>query len=63
MATENALSPDTRSRYYELADDLMRWGQIKDLAHNLDHDMLGAILNTLPVELSFVDTDDTRHQY
>jgi DUF438 domain-containing protein len=59
VATENALSPDTRSRYYELADDLMRRGQIKDLAHNLDHDMLGAILNTLPVELSFVDANDT----
>ncbi len=59
VATENALSPDTRSRYYELADDLMRWGQIKDLAHNLDHDMMGAILNTLPVELSFVDANDT----
>jgi len=59
VATEDALSPDTRSRYYKLADDLMRWGQIKDLCYNLDHDMLGAILNTLPVELSFVDANDT----
>jgi DUF438 domain-containing protein len=59
VATEDALSPDTRSRYYELADDLVRRGQVKDLCHNLDHDMLGAILNTLPVELSFVDANDT----
>jgi DUF438 domain-containing protein len=59
IATEDALSPDTRSRYYELAEDLMRWGQIQDLCHNLDRDLLGAILNTLPVELSFVDADDT----
>ena len=58
-ATENALSPDTRPRYYKLADELMRWGQIKDLCYNLDHEVLGAILNTLPVELSFVDANDT----
>ena len=58
-ATENALSPDTRARYYKLADDLMQWGEIKDLCYNLDHDTLGAILNTLPVELSFVDANDT----
>jgi len=57
--TEQAISPDARRRYYKLADDLMKWGQIKDLCHNLDHDTLGAILNTLPVELSFVDSNDT----
>ena len=58
-ATENAISPDTRARYYKLAEDLLRWGKIEDLCYNLDHDTLGAILNTLPVELSFVDADDT----
>jgi len=58
-ATEAAVSPDARTRYYGLADELMRLGQIEDLVHNLDHDTLGAILNTLPVELSFVDADDT----
>jgi len=57
--TEQAVSPDARERYYKLADELMKWGQIKDLCHNLDHDTLGAILNTLPVELSFVDANDT----
>jgi DUF438 domain-containing protein len=59
LATENAVSPDARARYYKLAEDLMRWGEVKDLCHNLDHDTLGAILNTLPVELSFVDANDT----
>jgi DUF438 domain-containing protein len=59
LATENAVSPDARARYYELAEDLMRWGEVEDLCHNLDHDTLGAILNTLPVELSFVDANDT----
>jgi hypothetical protein len=59
VATENAISPDARSRYYKLADDLVRWGQVKDLCYNLDHDVLGAMLNTLPVELSFVDANDT----
>ncbi len=58
-ATENAFSPDARARYYALADELMRWGELKDLCYNLDHDTLGAILNTLPVELSFVDANDT----
>jgi hypothetical protein len=57
--TEQAISPDARKRYYKLAEELMKWGQIKDLCHNLDHDTLGAILNTLPVELSFVDANDT----
>jgi len=57
--TEQAVSPDARERYYKLAGELMKWGQIKDLCHNLDHDTLGAILNTLPVELSFVDANDT----
>ncbi len=57
--TERAISPDTRQRYYQLAAELMRWGQLKDLCHNLDHETLGAILNTLPVELSFVDANDT----
>jgi DUF438 domain-containing protein len=59
LATENAVSPDARVRYYKLADDLMQWGEIKDLCHNLDRDTLGAILNTLPVEISFVDANDT----
>jgi DUF438 domain-containing protein len=58
-STEAELGPGTRARYYELAERLMSWGEIKDLAFGLDHATIGAILNTLPVELSFVDADDT----
>ncbi len=58
-ATEIAISPDAHARYYKLADELMRWGEVKDLCYNLDYEVLGAILNTLPLELSFVDANDT----
>ena len=34
-------------------------GEVKDLAYGLDHETIGAMLNTLPIELSFVDADDT----
>lgn len=58
-AVEAAAGPETRARAYALAEELQAWGEIKDLVHGLDHDTLGAILNTLPVELSFVDAEDT----
>jgi DUF438 domain-containing protein len=58
-ATEAALGEGTRDKYYSLAQRIIESGQLKDLAHNLDHDTLAAILNRLPVELSFVDADDT----
>ncbi len=58
-AVEAAAGPDTRAKYYALAEELQGWGEIKDLAFGLDHATLGAILNTLPIELSFVDADDT----
>lgn len=56
---EAAAGPDTRARYYALADEIMSWGEIKDLIFGLDHQTIGAIMNTLPIELSFVDADDT----
>jgi DUF438 domain-containing protein len=56
-AVEASLGPDTRARYHGLANQLS--GQVRDLVHGLDHAVLGAILNTLPVELSFIDADDT----
>lgn len=58
-AVEAAIGPDTRRRYYALADELVAGGAVRDLAHGLDHETLGAILNTLPLELSFVDAEDT----
>jgi DUF438 domain-containing protein len=58
-ATEAALGPDTRRRYYGMAARLCTTGGLDDLSKSLDRDVLAAILNTLPIELSFVDADDT----
>lgn len=58
-ATEAACGPDTRKKYYALADELIAGGAVKDLVHGLDLDMIGAMLNTLPIELSFVDAENT----
>jgi len=58
-AAEAAVGPDTRRRYYDLAARICRSGGIDDLSKSLDPDVLAAILNTLPMELSFVDADDT----
>jgi DUF438 domain-containing protein len=57
-ATEAALGPDTRARYYAMAARIIEGGALRDLSHNLDRDVLAAMLNSLPVEISFVDQDD-----
>lgn len=55
-ALEASLGPDTRQRWYAHAERLS--ASIKDLSHGLDRDVLAAMLNTLPVEVSFIDADD-----
>lgn len=55
---EASFGPDTRARYYRLAQEIVDAARLPDLAHGLDRDVLAAILNTLPVEISFVDADD-----
>ena len=57
-AVEAACGPDTRARYYALAERIIEAGDLKDLSFGVERDVLAAILNTLPVELSFVDKDD-----
>ena len=57
-ATEAALGHDTRAKYYGLAARLIERGALQDLSHNLDRDLLAAMLNALPVEISFVDQHD-----
>jgi hypothetical protein len=57
-ATEAALGADTRARYYAMADRLTNAGEVRDLSAGLSAEVLAAMLNTLPVELSFVDADD-----
>jgi DUF438 domain-containing protein len=56
---EAALGANTRADYYRLAGELIQTGELKDLSFGVEREVLAAILNTLPVELSFVDQDDT----
>ena len=58
-ATEAELGPDTRRKYYALAERIAAMGKVEDLSYDVPRDLIAAILNTLPVELSFVDEDDT----
>ena len=61
-AVEAAAGEGTRARYLALAEEIIRTADLADLSYGLDREVLGAILNTLPVELSFVDHED-RVQY
>jgi DUF438 domain-containing protein len=56
-ALEAGLGADTRQRYQALAREITQ-GSIEDLSAALDRSVVAAILNTLPIELSFVDADD-----
>ncbi len=58
-AVEAAAGADVRARYYSLAAEIVRLTGLDDLSLGLERDVLASILNTLPVELSFVDADDT----
>jgi DUF438 domain-containing protein len=57
-AVESAQGPGTRERYYALAERIVEASQVKDLSAGLSPEVLAAMLNTLPIELSFVDADD-----
>jgi DUF438 domain-containing protein len=57
--TESGLGPDTHARFRELAETIVNMSHLDDLSANLPKEVLAALLNTLPVELSFVDADDT----
>ncbi len=57
-ATEASVGQGTRAKYYGLADRIIRGGGVEDLSFGVERDVMAAILNTLPVELSFVDKDD-----
>jgi len=57
--TEAALGPDTHERYYAIAHRVIEAGGLEDLSFGLDRTTVAAMLNTLPVELSFVDADDS----
>jgi DUF438 domain-containing protein len=55
---EASLGAGTRARYYRLANEIIDQGELRDLSFGLERDVLAAILNTLPVELSFIDHED-----
>jgi len=57
-SVEAALGTDTRARYYAIADRIIAAGRLEDLVFGLDRQVLPAMLNSLPIELSFVDADD-----
>lgn len=57
-AVEVSLGEGFRERYYEMAERLASEGEVKDLSYDLDREVLACILNTLPVELTFVDAED-----
>ncbi|HSM93627.1 MAG TPA: PAS domain-containing protein, partial [Anaeromyxobacteraceae bacterium] len=50
--------PSTRERYWRLAEEIVSLVELKDLSWGLAPEVLAAILNTLPIELSFVDHED-----
>ena len=55
---EASLGEGTRQRYYRVAQQLVDQAELRDLSFGLDREVLAAILNTLPVELSFIDHED-----
>lgn len=56
---EDGLGAGTRERYYRMAQEVIdERGGLADLSEGLDRDVLAAILNVLPVELSFIDHED-----
>jgi len=55
---EQELGPGARERYWRLAEEIVSLVELKDLSWGLKPQVLAAILNTLPVELSFVDHED-----
>ncbi len=59
VAEEAAFGPDTRERYYRLADEIVADAELQDLSFGVDRAVLAAILNALPIEVSFVDHEDT----
>ena len=55
---EAGLGAGTRARYYRIAEQIIEQGELRDLSFGLERDVLAAILNALPVELSFIDHED-----
>lgn len=59
LKIEAELGTDIRERYYALAQQIIATSGLDDLSFSLDRPTIAAMLNTLPIELSFVDANDT----
>jgi hypothetical protein len=59
VSLEARLGPDTRVRFRDLGMQIESLGGVGNLAAGLSGEVMGAVLDTLPVELSFVDETDT----
>ncbi len=57
-AVEASLGGGTRKKFYDIAAQIEIHGGIEPLSKSLDPNVLAAILDSLPVELSFVDEND-----
>ena len=57
-AVEDSVGPYTRQKYYGLAERITTAGGVEDLSFGVEREVMAAILNALPIELSFVDKDD-----
>jgi DUF438 domain-containing protein len=55
---EASSGPDTGAKFAQLAQEIESSGGVDDLSKGVDPNVMAAILNTLPVELSFVDHED-----
>lgn len=55
---EASVGDAARARFYRMAEDIINQGDLRDLSYGLERDVLAAVLNTLPVELSFIDHED-----
>jgi PAS domain S-box-containing protein len=55
---EKELGKGVHEKYEELAEKLIKETSLEPLARNLSVDVLGAILDTIPVEVTFIDNED-----
>lgn len=56
--SESGCGPNFREQYHALAQRVIEAGGLEDLSFGLDRQTMAAMLNMLPVELSFIDAND-----
>jgi len=56
---EKELGKNVHEKYHELAEKLVKETGVEPLINNLSSEVLGAMLDALPVEVTFIDAEDT----